>query len=202
MKVLVTFLVGGLIIAGFIIAKLWLMVDQPVGDDFVLTDPPSQYDATEMVDTGTTEFVSTTLPIAFSYPSDWQLWEGTTSTSDYIQIADFESKPLDAYADRVPGHKLEITIITQPADLSLEKWMKQTDRDYLGKVGTIEDLKVDGFAAKLDYQVIGYSTFGSVYIPLDDTTDQVLLISLYGPEETYEELRPLFDSILQTIKIQ
>lgn len=211
--VLVSFMVSSLIVAGFVIARFWLDTDGEVTEEVLVLGETNNVPDLDSIPEGnedlvettelevTTTFTSRTLPITFSYPSDWQIWEGTTPLSDYIQIADFESKPLDALADKVPGHKLEIALVTQPLELSLEKWIKQTDKDFLGTVGTIEDLMIDGFPAKLDYQVIGYSTFGSVYIPLGDGTDRVILISLYGPEATYEELRPLFDSILETVQI-
>lgn len=207
MKILIAILGSSLIIAGFIVARLMLNEQtdqaQPINTVTVSTDITNEIDLTTIPEDNEAViiFISRSIPIEFAYPSGWQIWEGTTPLSDYIQIADFKSKPLDALADKVPGHKLEIALVTQPLELSLEKWIKQTDKEYLGTVGTIEDLMIDGFPAKLDYQVIGYSTFGSVYIPLGDGTDRVILISLYGPEETYAELRPLFDSILETVQI-
>lgn len=218
--IVISFMVSSLVVAGFVIARLWValtattvevMEDVPVlADSSAVLDldsiPEGNADLADPVDVSDTasdwlQFESRALPIAFSYPADWQIWEGTTPLSDYIQIADFVSKPQDAFADTVPGHKLEIAVLMQPPELTLRKWIIQNDEEYLDQAGTIEDLIVNGFPAKLDYQVIGYSTFGTVYIPLGDGTDRVLIVSLYGPETNFEELRPLLQSILDTIEI-
>jgi hypothetical protein len=139
--------------------------------------------------------------MVFSYPSDWQIWEGTTPLSDVIQIGDYESQPLDALADRVPGHKLEIAMVIQPDGVSLNQWIQQTAEEFLGETGTLENLMINGFPAKLDHHTISYSSFGSVYVPLGDGTNRVLLIALYGPETDFAELRVVFDRILATVQI-
>lgn len=213
-------LIGGVVVIGFMAARWWIAVmaddvapvqtfdipktiNSPVPDlDALPEGNDALEDTNAITSTTVTTFNSRTLPIRFDYPSSWQLWEGTTPLSDYIQIADFVSKPVDGLAETVPGHKLEVTVLTQPVELSLEKWIKQNDKDYIGTVGTIEDRMIDGFPAKLDYQVIGYSTFGTVYIPLGDSTDRVVIMSLYGPETTFVQLQPLFDSIIETIHIK
>ncbi len=230
---LLSFLLGGLIVASAMIARLWIWVygattaeiehtvtaattiattdawsaetmdlsGLPEGNEYLNDATNVAESDTTIAAAGWTKFESRTLPISFNYPSTWKLWEGTTPLSDYIQIADYKSKIQDAEATTVPGHKLEIMELEQPLDLTLRKWMIQNDEESIGVVGTIEDLMIDGFPAKLDYQVIGYSTFGTVYIPLGDGTNQVILVSLFGPETTYEELRPLFQSILDSISI-
>lgn len=218
--IVISFMVSSLIVAGFVITRLWVALNvttaEVIEDVPVLADssavldldsiPEGNEDLTDPVDVSDTAsdwlaFESRALPIAFSYPVDWQIWEGTTPLSDYIQIADFVSKPQDAFADTVPGHKLEMVVLTQPPELTLKQWMIQNDEEYLDQAGTIEDLMVNGFPAKLDYQVLGYSTFVTVYIPLGDGTDRVIALSLYGPEKNFEELRPLLQSILDTIEI-
>lgn len=238
-------LAGLLIIAAFVIAKLWFWVYQPQASaknqqvaettatatstadwetgDLDLSSIPegnaylgevnatdSSTTTTATITTATTSadiendwatFTSQTLPVTFNYPSTWQLWEDTTPLSDYIQIADYESKPQDAFADIVPGHKLEIALLSKPAEISLKQWIVENDLAYLDEPGTIEDLMVNGFPAKLDYVVLGYSTFGTVYIPLGDGTNNVLMMSLFGPEASFEELRPLLQSILDSMII-
>lgn len=146
-------------------------------------------------------FTSQTLPVTFNYPSTWKLWEDTTPLSDYIQIADYKSKPQDAFADVVPGHKLEVALLSKPVEISLKDWIVENDLTYLDEPGTIENLMVNGFPAKLDHVVLGYSTFGTVYIPLGDGTNDVLMMSLFGPEANFEELRPLFQRILDSMII-
>lgn len=222
--ILISFMVSSLILAGFVIARLWITLNATteaitaeISSDVPLlaetgavldldSIPEGNEDLLDTTDvddvtSGWLAFESRALPIAFRYPADWQIWEGTTPLSDYIQIADFVSKPQDALADTVPGHKLEMVVLTQPSELTLKQWMIQNDEEYLDQAGTIEDLMVDGFPAKLDYQVLGYSTFVTVYIPLGDGTDRVIALSLYGPETTFAELRPLLQSILDTIEI-
>lgn len=234
-------LAGLLIVATFVIVKLWVWAYQPLPDaaaartaettatvasatnwdtnDLDLSSIPEGNEYLSDVNVGDSNatttatttavgtkndwatFVSQTLPVTFNYPSTWQLWEGTTPLSDYIQIADYKSKPQDVFAETVPGHKLEIALLSKPAEISLKKWIVENDLAYLDEPGTIEDLMVNGFPAKLDYSVLGYSTFGSVYIPLGDGTDHVLMMSLFGPETGFNELRPLLQSILDSMVI-
>lgn len=146
-------------------------------------------------------FQSRALPISFSYPSDWHLWEGTTPLSDMIQIGDYIPKEEIAFTGVVPGHKLEIGVIELPLDQPLEQWIKQTDHEFFDVESTIENVKVDGFPAKLDYLTAGSSTFSTVYIPLGDGTDRIILIALLGNAKNFEELRPLLQGILSSVHI-
>ncbi|HLD22140.1 MAG TPA: hypothetical protein VJB65_04535, partial [Patescibacteria group bacterium] len=147
------------------------------------------------------EFKSRKIPIRFSYPSDWNIWEGTTPLSEMIQIADYISKPQDAYGDPIPGYKFEGTVLEEPVDKSLEKWIKQNDHDYFGKAGTIEKTLVDGFPTIIDYFALNDGSLGTVYIPLGDGTKRMIVVSLVGPETDIVVFTQLLNAFLSTMHI-
>lgn len=163
---------------------------------------PPEEDTTNIQDTSDWQtFESRRMPVSFGYPPDWQMWEGTTPLSDYIQIADYQSKPKDAFKDRIPGHKLEVSVQEQPVLVSLEKWIKQQNADYSGTEGVFEDVTVDGFPAKLNIMSSAISVYGSVYIPLGDGTQRVMVFSVYGPETDFADMRPLLNAFMSTVRI-
>ena len=77
-----------------------------------------------------------------------------------------------------------------------------TVAEFTDQPVVFEDTTVDGFPTKIANLVLGYSTSAAAYIPLGDGTQRVIVVTLYGPETTAEELKPLFASILSTVKIK
>ncbi|OGY78740.1 MAG: hypothetical protein A3B74_03030 [Candidatus Kerfeldbacteria bacterium RIFCSPHIGHO2_02_FULL_42_14] len=145
-------------------------------------------------------FTSQVIPISFKYPANWSLWEGSSPLSNFVQMGDYVPQDSDAFADRVPGHKLELTMQTKPLELTLTAWIAQMD-ELVAITPNLTDTEVNGFPAKIDTQEYAISVAQSVYIPLGDETDRVIIISLYGPETNPAETTLLIESFLETIKI-
>lgn len=149
-------------------------------------------------------FDSRKMPISFSYPDDWTIWEGSTPLSDYVQIGDYVAQTggNDAFTGKVPGHKLEATVIELELTGSLEQWIKEANSNFFDMDSVTKDILVDGFPAKLDYLVLGESIWLTIYIPLGDNTNRIVTISVSGPEESFEELEPFLNAFLSTVKVK
>lgn len=222
--IIISVLLSGLILAGFVIAFLvqsagsFTTIMNPDNstidavqvatnfDDVNFSDDTTVDDSSIVAPTTTgtwTEFISRKIPIQFSYPSTWQLFEGSTPLSEGIQIGDYDPSTAPATDFAVPpGHKLEITVLPESTTgVALEDAMKQADEEYIGQAGTITSITVDAFPAKLDTMVLDYAIAQTVIIPLGDGSGNMIGISLYGPETDIVQARVLLDSILTTVHI-
>lgn len=187
--------------------EISMSADEDLGD-VTWYKPFDENEIEEVLEVQMTEeawqnFDSRKLPVTFDYPADWKIWEGTTPLSDYIQIADYTLEPQeDDFTGEVPGHKLEITLIELPLEQPLEQWIKETNSNFFDIASVTKDVLVDGFPAKLDYIPLAKSTFATVYIPLGDGTDNIITISLFGPEADPLELESLLLKILATVRVK
>ncbi len=189
---------------GSVICVVWLtqlppspaVSTEPITFDTTNTVTAELTDQTTITDpvSNSSVFSSTGLPIQFSYPNGWLLSPETTATSDFAQLTDYTPTDQDASLDRIPGHKLEVVLITLESG--------QTVLDWLGNPKKYTIIEVAGMSSwRTQNNAYAAATIG-VHIPSPADPNQFVAFSLYGPESTPAELTTLFDTFVASITVE